>query len=400
MNRKCFLFFLIVIICLSLFDIDFFSRGIYYISILLFICYIFIFGYLSRGFVYNKTLFIYLFLCGLNVLFVSSDPIFSKEARYFVFLLVVFGFSSFVETFQVSIIRLKSFYYFNYIFIFGVLFSFILLMLGVLPLRSSDGAGSGFKGLFIHQNTLGPVASISFLFLLVKNYDKRSFISISMILICFSVLIFSASRASILALLICFCLFIYIKRNYFLFIIRKNKILIFCFIGIAIGLGVGLGSKILESGVFNPILEKNQYATDQDDSFASRAFLWNLRLWEFRQNPIFGVGFGATDTYQYLNGLSNNSNLEDGTVETGSAWLGQLSMLGIVGFIPIFMVLFQLKKMFFLIENNGFIVLIFLNLLFFLIQGIFEGNILAAGSPLIIYFWLILGLALSKFNPY
>ena len=58
----------------------------------------------------------------------------------------------------------------------------------------------------------------------------------------------------------------------------------------------------------------------------SRSNLWDDRLREFTNYPIFGVGFAEIDI------IHDNNYTKDGVIELGSSWLGLLSMLGIVGY--------------------------------------------------------------------
>ncbi|MDP2455208.1 MULTISPECIES: hypothetical protein [unclassified Kaistella] len=92
------------------------------------------------------------------------------------------------------------------------------------------------------------------------------------------------------------------------------------------------------------------------------------------------------------NDFSIGFDSDSGKVEPGSSWLALLSMTGIAGFILI--VFIFLSALIYLFKNkNDYIISGILGslLLFFMIHMSAEGYILAAGSLLFFYIWLLLG---------
>lgn len=124
--------------------------------------------------------------------------------------------------------------------------------------------------------------------------------------------------------------------------------------------------------------------------FASRQNNWDQRIEEFKENPWFGVGFGAVDM-----GDDNITSIsEGGTVETGSGWLLVLSMTGILGF-SLFVVFFvkAFKKTYRMVKYKYVepYCLFGALLALFSVHMIAEGYSLAAGGLLFFNLWLLLG---------
>jgi hypothetical protein len=126
---------------------------------------------------------------------------------------------------------------------------------------------------------------------------------------------------------------------------------------------------------------------ERGSDLGERGILWERRLSEFISSPLYGIGF-ANDS-----SLSQNElYIEEGKVEPGSSWLLVLSMLGILGLMP-FVSIFGSSLYFIFKSNLQPKLLPYLGsiLIFFGIHMVGEGYVFAAGSGIIIYFWLILG---------
>ena len=127
--------------------------------------------------------------------------------------------------------------------------------------------------------------------------------------------------------------------------------------------------------------------------FASREERWSHRINEFTNSPFVGIGFAAispeyTDEY----------NIELGIVEPGSSWLTVLSMIGIMGALPIILIIINTWNGLKAIYNNNtedYSILLSGLLSLFYVHLIAEGYIFAGGSFLCFLFWLTLGISYS-----
>ena len=120
-----------------------------------------------------------------------------------------------------------------------------------------------------------------------------------------------------------------------------------------------------------------------------------MRVVEFKNNPVLGVGFVAVDLRSAM--AASDADMERGIVETGSSWLCILSMTGLIGallLIPVFFSAYRTawnKKT----EMSPIILGI---LTMFSMHMLAEGYVLAGGSFLAFTIWLTVGLAYDQKN--
>lgn len=242
-----------------------------------------------------------------------------------------------------------------------------------------------FAGLYNHSMVLGPMSGIAilycfYLFYTESNRKKKIFLVV-LIMLCFLSCLKAGSRNAILGLAISLP-FIYYKFNgdkiskLFLFIVGVIIILILTF-------------PLYESSLVS-IIGKFEYGESQGSALASRDSKWTARLQEFKDSPLFGVGY-ANVTHERVG--------EQGQVEPGSSWLSILSMTGLFGFVvfiinylKIFVFKIKLKgesKYFYLILSQAFFLSIYM---------VFEGVIMFAGTFMSAFIWLTFGLLTAKRN--
>ena len=235
---------------------------------------------------------------------------------------------------------------------------------------------------------LGPISGCTVLYMFYQLYHwknsgkgkKLFFLIVLFMSVC--LLFGAASRSAFIAtavgVVVLHCIYV---RN------RKAKLYKIALFGI---LALVIFTPALEP-YYAKLLAKN--GNEESLNFDSRADLWRLHWESFKENPLTGVGFCAVDVEPGINTLGDN-----GRVETGSSWLSILSMTGILGFCSFCFLLgemggalyrnikwFNLQVAF----KTGLIT-------FFLIHMLAEGYILAAGSFLFFYFWLLLGVILNR----
>ena len=273
----------------------------------------------------------------------------------------------------------------NLIFVVGAL-SFLLYVTGISLGRNTGG----FAGFFNHSMMMGPVAGIALIVGFYRFYsfgspifkttrNKRWLTAIALVLL-FIILLLSSSRAAILgasAGLLFFFYKVYQQR------ITRFLSVIFMLVMIL------LVTFPLWSDFTRGIANKQTAIQESGDLITARRDHWTARTAEFYSSPFFGIGFAT---------VSTESNREDfdektGTIEPGSSWLAILSMVGVLGFIPVFWIF--LRNMYFLTVNKSKTLKTAAlgGLLVFFITHMFaEGYFLSSGSFLFFYVWLLLGI--------
>lgn len=125
---------------------------------------------------------------------------------------------------------------------------------------------------------------------------------------------------------------------------------------------------------------------------SSRDVVWQNRIDEFVESPVWGQGFATGKT---IYGWKTT-----GTLETGSGWLTILSQTGIVGAL-IFLMFF--KKAWVPIdeikEEGGILILFACIFIYLCAHSVFEGYIYTAGYCPCMFFWLTLGF-FYEYNKY
>ncbi|MUP44556.1 hypothetical protein E0K83_02195 [Gramella sp. BOM4] len=371
-------FFAIVSTVLFLGQISFlkFNIGYGYYGILALI----LFVYLFIGKTQLNLLMVWLILAGFLSIFFNKIPEFFKPYERLVALIILVGvIGPLILNSPLSKFRFLLFRNVKILLVSLTAVSFLGILIGVSWMY---GRG-GFAGLFNHSMMLGPMAAIALLISLDWGFresnKKIRFSFYGLAGISFITCVASGSRSALLAG-ICGVL-------YFLYKTNKNQLFSFIKIVCLIGF-LGSISFPLWSDFTGRIIDKMEYANENDNLFVTREFLWESRILEFERSPVYGIGFGSVDTT-----LNDKFNKEEGTIEPGSSWLVVLSMVGLLGFIPLIILI--LKLFVFIHKNENLqsdLALLGALLTFYLVHMFAEGYIFSAGSGLFFMFWLTLGI--------
>lgn len=372
-------FFAIASTALFLGQISFFNFniGYGYYGILALILFIYLF--IGKNIQLNL-LMVWLIFAGFISIFCNKIPEFFKPYERLAALIILVGLiGPLILNSPLSKFRFLLFRNVKILLVSLTAISFMGILIGVSWMH---GRG-GFSGLFNHSMMLGPMAAIAVLISLDWGYReskrKRRFCFYSLAGISFITCVASGSRSALLAG-ICGVL-------YFLYKTNKNQLYRFIKIVSLIGF-LGLISFPLWSDFTGRIIDKMEYANENDNLFVTREFLWESRILEFGRSPVYGIGFSSVDTT-----LNDKFNKEEGTIEPGSSWLVVLSMVGLLGFIPLIILI--LKLFVFIHKNENLqsdLALLGALLTFYLVHMFAEGYIFSAGSGLFFMFWLTLGI--------
>lgn len=332
----------------------------------------------------------WLLLAALLSISLNDVPsLFKSEQRLTAFFIVVlcvgpFFFNAFSNT-----VRNYIFSFLNNLILLFTVFSFIFY---ILKLPISKFYADLWQGLFNHSLMMGALAGISVLlstYLLFESKNRRPFlfreksIVLISIAISFFSLVLSASRVAIVATLLGFLFFFYrLYKN------QLTKIVKY----IMLSLAIIFGTFPVWSTYTQTLQKKVLTSEEKGDLVSSRRLYWNARIEEFISSPIVGIGFASVD----VNSGRNDFNKETGVVEPGSSWLSILSMIGIVGFLPVLIIFVSAFKILRAQPEHFLINTLHLSILvFFIVHMIAEGYFLASGSFLFFYVWLLLGVIMG-----
>lgn len=324
---------------------------------------------------------VWLVLAAIASLTVNNVPaFFHAPLRLVTFILVLALIGPIITSESLDVLKKLTFYRLNYFIVIGSALSF-LVYLG-LPVQQYKG----FSGFFNHPMVLGPLAGISLILIfykLLSNYgnstrnQKRSYIVA--IVICFLVLLLASSRAAIAGTITGITLFLYkyYKERFSKFLSAILFVVLFVNVTFPVW-----------SDYTGGVQEKQKISNKSEDLASSRRALWVVRIAEFKESPVFGIGFATLDISKKGSSVQKGS----GTIEPGSSWLAVLSMIGIVGFIPVFLIFY--RNLSFLLQDqiNPSTSAALVGLLIFFVTHMFaEGYIFASGNFLFFYVWLLLG---------
>lgn len=141
------------------------------------------------------------------------------------------------------------------------------------------------------------------------------------------------------------------------------------------------------------VKKKFEIGKENNSIIFSRKQLWKSRIEEFMESPVIGIGFTNATRYSSLVGNVRAVciNRPDRKEEPGSSWLCVLSNTGIVGFMLLVCWNAELLRVVRRRRRNGDINAVKFGalLLFFLVDGFFEGWVLYAGSFTFFLYWLL-----------
>lgn len=336
-----------------------------------------------------------LLACAASIVINDPPRVFHAWSRFGGFVLVILVATPFLGSTRLNNYRFRLFKYCLYTCGLISVCSFFCYLLGInLMIRGGEVADmqrvGGFGGLCNHSMTLGPVSGLGVLtFLYVwLTHDlsgyKRNMCLCAVFICLFSVMI-SASRSAFLSTILGASILVFFR-----YIGHTTK-----FINITFGI---IFSLIALFPVYEPFLdrtlEKQRINNRMGSATASRAEKWEYRIAEFTESPICGVGFAVA---------KKDYSPKTGTIEPGSSWLAILSMTGLLGAIPILLLVVPtiviLKRRATARSDVNAMLLLAL-LAYFSVHLIAEGYIFAVGSFLCFMFWLTLGTAVTYIHTH
>lgn len=331
----------------------------------------------------NALLAVFLIYIPVELLLTQPSAIFKSWERYFMFALLLACISPLFESVTHRSMRMVLMQIVLWTCTFLGIGSFFARFLGInymaysqLDLMNRVGM---FGGLTNHSMLLGPIAGIGSLYMSMMWYQTKKKIFILLAFCCLLSVMFSASRSALMAT---------VAANIVMLYKMSGTGSHFVKIGIVLTV-IGVLTFPLWGKALNDVMEKQNANIEAGGSFESRSSKWEARIEEFKNNPLFGVGFASVD----LNNAKamDDTNGDSGVVETGSSWLCIFSMTGLIGaflLLPVFYKSFIMAWK----SNTRYAPVVVGMLVLFYVHMIAEGYVLAGGSFLAFCLWLSVGL--------
>lgn len=367
-----------------------FSVSIYYLML----CVIFMYMATRNNIKLNLAIILFFFAAALSIILSHPPAIFRSWERLGLLILVTGAVFPLFQSEIGYVFHIKLLKVTLWLFIIVGVVSFGCYLLGINYMRtwvsgmSYSNVPGSFGGITQHSMILGPLSAFGSIYLSCKLifglYERPvNYILWIIVIICLISTLVSASRGALMCSIsgILLCLFLRYQGRLGVFIRKIILILVSLIICYP-----------LLSDYASGMIAKQQANENSGSTFSSRNEKWANRMNEFEQNPLFGVGFASIylDTAEGSAATTRN----EGVVEPGSTWLAILSMTGILGAIPIYILVFGtlIKLINRVRQHPVFEYSVLLALLTAnIIHQFAEGYALAGGSYLCFFFWLLLG---------
>lgn len=288
-------------------------------NLLIIIAAIGIFKYKIR---FDLNCLLFLLYIPLALLLAHPNPIFLSWQRYILFCLICIVASPLVVNASVQQVRLRIFKSIVFFCIIISAISFCCYFLGINMMRNGEtgerldfieNAAGTFGGITSHSMLLGPISGISVIACSYLAMKKKLKYIWGVAAVCMGSLLFSASRSSLIATIVGELVLLYFySRNKSVFFKKIIIIILFAIVAYPFW-----GSAL------NGVIAKNKGKTSIN--IDSRSEKWEIRIDEWKDSPIWGIGFVSVSDRDYYGA--------NGNIEPGSSWLAVLSMTGIIGFL-------------------------------------------------------------------
>ena len=337
---------------------------------------------LSKGAKLNGLYVVMCIYLPLSILLSQPAPLFKSWSRLGLFILVLLFCSPMIQNKTAKHLRKRLFYGTGICCIMISVISFVCYFLGINYMRGNSGvlisdymtsSAGTFGGITTQSMILGPLSGVATLFCayfaLIRE-DRRFWI---LCIACIGSLFFSASRSSLIATIVGGIIFLHYFSNDSSII--KKRVLPVIFLAAV--------TYPIWNGALSGFSQKNAERIEQEGTVNSRSAKWSIRLEEFKDSPLYGIGFVSVSNGDYYEPSS-------GIIELGSSWLGVLSMTGIIGFLLFCRMFFRagLNTIKYRTPEGA---LLAAALALVGVHMMAEGHIFAGGSHLCFLVWLIIG---------
>lgn len=254
-----------------------------------------------------------------------------------------------------------------------------------------EGYVNGYMGVVGHPNFLGffaMIAQVCFAALFFRCTERwERYLFIGLWLSSFVILLLTASRSATACGMVGSMLAAYLR-------LRQNstalmRILLTVFVLLIVAWPI--------IAPYTETMQKKEMSFDDGGEamvVATRGSIWELRYQEIEESPIVGVGAYSCDIS--LENAEVFYDVENGSIELGSSYLGLFSQLGIVGVLIFFFFLVPIAWKSFVYATRWrtpYAQLIFPLLFVCCLHMMFEGYLMTAGTVQCIVVWMIISAA-------
>lgn len=344
-----------------------------------------------KGFVADKLSLVFIAFIPLSILFAHPNPVFRSGMRYILFLLLFIVVAPLNKSKGARIFRTSVM---KAVFVccaaIGIV-SFFCYFLGINLMRNTysgelmdyyvENKAGTFGGITTQSMLLAPISGIGALACCYAQMKTHKKIFWALAIMCMGSLLFAASRSALMATLAGIgALFFYFSNKMSRQVRRIITVLVFLLI-----------TNPLWNSALEGITEKNQGTEISEGvNIDSRQEKWRIRLEEWKDSPIWGIGFVTVSD-------RDNYGPTTGVIEPGTSWLAVLSMTGIVGFLLFCRIFYRaLKNSLFRRTPEG--ALLGGALVLVGVHMVAEGHVFSAGSFLCFLVWIIIGCA-TDYSP-
>lgn len=325
----------------------------------------------------------YLIICLISILLNDIPSYYNIYTRYLIFILLLLSFSNLVNSRKIALMRLHTFHIFSILTVILVTINYIFFSLGIvkdeaLALYEEMGLYTGSTA----NNEMGLLGAVAIMFIItygIKYFKQISNLSKVILAMCLisaiSMMAMASSRMGLLCTIFSVLFVIYKLNSH-----NIKKILV-SFLAIILG---GVLVSTFMSDKFQFMLAKNGNQVEEIN-LNSRQDMWLSRVKEYKESPIYGVGFGYMK-YGWGNLGAQSTN---GRIESGSGWASVISQTGTLGAICMFFIV--VPNLIYLIRKKS---ISYCNAwysgmcIMFILQPITEAYITTVGAVLCCLFWL------------
>lgn len=340
--------------------------------------------FLSKGAQFDRLTLALILFIPLSLVLASPDSVFRSWLRYGLFVVLLLVVSPLLNNEFARLFRYRIMHGTLLMCTSIAVLSFIGYFFGINYMRNQYTGGlldymvntaGTFGGLTTQSMLLGPISGFGVLtctyYALTREQYKKYFYLLAAM--CAGSMLFAASRSALIAT-ICGEMALY----YFFSASKSDftkRIVTILFIGAI--------TYPLWNSALDGINTKNKGNLGKSLNTDSRSEKWRIRLAEFSDSPVWGIGFVAVSN-------RDNYNKSNGIIEPGSSWLAVLSMTGFIGFALFCVIFFRACKRTLLTHTargallGGLLILVGVHML-----G--EGHVFSGGSYLCFLVWLTIG---------
>lgn len=247
-------------------------------------------------------------------------------------------------------------------------------------------AAYNFSGFLHHPMWLAAIngmSNVTLLYLFYKQKESKWWIKgaiVVMLIFSLYLSVVAASRAALSASLLAMATMVYFESKTSGKLVRSTMII-----------GV-LAYLLIPFITSDSTAMRTKIDAENRGEASSRDMSWGLRIDEFKESPIWGVGFAT--------GYVSKGWRTSGTLETGSGWLAILAQTGLIGALFFFVFIKRAALTVDEIKENGGLLILFSCIFIYLAaHSVFEGYIYTAGYCPCMFFWLTLSF-FYEYNKY